>query len=752
MYGVQAMQQDNVTAESQLRTNALLQLVQATARVGDEIRVTLGLHDGHNVQEKAGSQETGCQVSSNVTPLWMRHPILSPLLTDEEIITQALYAVLTPLLSEREKEWRQAFVKIFDSQEEQHPENTFGTTDIGKMVKRVLLEWGYNKEITSLFGNRDNVLERQDSCPSDIALIPQEDNDDDVPCITEEGMLGIQESLKEVSQESVAAEEEHLQELSSHGECILRAALHMYSLLAIHHSCCIMAPSGVGKSTVWKVLSESLNRLWSQAAAEGDAVEPRRVSWRVLQCGSFTSSNFLGSWDHHGTKWRKGVLFQALTEAENMQGERWIILVGPFPSSFLSALNYICHSTLIFKDEALHQVTLGQHARIILELEDESQMTPHIRVRCPVLRLKFEDKDIRRMIKMALHHLLRDLQQLSQDAVDELSSVLTQGLESLTLPNTSQEKTAECICKLTRIRVTPTTSPAEILETMQQVIDLFHTARHPHLHKEVREGTYTPARLDSRSPAPSDAFLDYPARVVATPELRAALDLLPQLLDTSNPLLLYSRPGQGLSTFLDMFEKNQAPATRVIRFKCTPLSTAEDLFACMTEVLLPSPLPDQNKSRVIEHGEGISMNWNGRKPVKQSPQDPIPVLAPGEGGFSLLILEDVHLQLETEGTIWEAFRLMVECSEVVCPTSGTRYHLQRVVPLLAMTCTTTPEVIVPTRILRHCIIMALPYHSSATCEHLIKVFHTEDDRCFQQYELRNIHRRKSICYCSGVHY
>lgn len=37
----------------------------------------------------------------------------------------------------------------------------------------------------------------------------------------------------------------------------------------------------------------------------------------------------------------------------------------------------------------------------------------------------------------------------------------------------------------------------------------------------------------------------------------------------------------------------------------------------------------------------------------------IPILAPGDEGFSLLILEDVHLQLDsggTLGTIWEIFR------------------------------------------------------------------------------------------------
>ncbi|KAK7051686.1 hypothetical protein SK128_023316, partial [Halocaridina rubra] len=538
---------------------------------------------------------------------------------------------------------------------EVNEDNTFGEFELEETVKQVLLEWGYGKE--TMINLREKVLEKQDSCPSDIAMIPQDDQEE-TTCVT------------------------------------------------------------------MRVLCESLNRLWKGETSERREAESWSVSWRVLQCGSLTPSHLLGSWDPKGTKWRKGVLFKALTEAQNMQGERWLILVGPFSPPLLTVLNYLCQPSPTFTDEALHQVILGQHVRIILEVEDEEQLTPKLRVRCPILRVCVENMDTLRITKRAIQHMITDLHLLqTQEIVNDLTAMLKEGLASLSLPKTSEKCAADCICRLTRNRVTPNSSSPEVLEVMQQVIDLFHTARHPHLHKEVREGTYTPARLDSRSPAPSDAFLDYPNRVVATPELRAGLDLLPQLLDTSAPMILYCKPGQGLSTFLDMFEKNQAPATSVIRFKCTPLSTAEDLFSYMADALLPAPLQDTSSTPLLENTESETAEWvKGDRRVL--PQDPLPVLAPGEGGFTVLVLEDVNLQQENNkasGTLWEVFRLIVECGEIVCPRTGTRYNLQRVVPMLALTCTTSPEAIVPQRILRHCIIMALPHNSSATCEHIIKV-------------------------------
>lgn len=118
--------------------------------------------------------------------------------------------------------------------------------------------------------------------------------------------------------------------------------------------------------------------------------------------------------------------------------------------------------------------------------------------------------------------------------------------------------------------------------------------------------------------------------------------------------------GNGLTTFLDIFERHRAPATRVIRFRCTPLSTAQELFSCMIGDLLPSTPPaDQSASSTGNDGESPIHDCLDSSMAQRDSLDNIPILAPGDEGFSLLILEDVHLQLDaggTLGTIWEIFR------------------------------------------------------------------------------------------------
>lgn len=123
-------------------------------------------------------------------------------------------------------------------------------------------------------------------------------------------------------------------------------------------------------------------------------------------------------------------------------------------------------------------------------------------------------------------------------------------------------------------------------------------------------------------------------------------------------------PGNGLTTFLDIFERHRAPATRVIRFRCTPLSTAQELFSCMIGDLLPSTAP-ASQSAPSSGSDGESPIHDCLDPTmsKRDSFENIRILAPGDEGFSLLILEDVHLQLDAggvPGTIWEIFRYILE--------------------------------------------------------------------------------------------
>lgn len=248
-------------------------LVQATARVSCDIRHVLqtkkkmkeneiskedspktetSVENGEeDVPQDEGWERDAASASSSAVFLWTRHPGDSEARSDEDIVTQALYAVISPLLSEKEDLWRREFNKIFELEYADDHKGSPGTCDLEVAVKQVLLEWGYGDEDDSFLGGESKpAYEMPDG--SDIIKATQEGQQmiaEDTADEKETEEVPKEEGNKE-TEEVLGRKEE---ELSNHGSSIMNAALHMYSLLIIHHCCCIMAPSGTGKSVVWKV-------------------------------------------------------------------------------------------------------------------------------------------------------------------------------------------------------------------------------------------------------------------------------------------------------------------------------------------------------------------------------------------------------------------------------------------------------------------------------------------------------------------
>ncbi|KAK4312553.1 hypothetical protein Pmani_016020 [Petrolisthes manimaculis] len=871
---------------------SLVRLVQAAGRVDnpfnsesnggsskDSVGKDQGLKEAHlksSVVPEFGGITEG--EISYTKPTWLSdqssnlisfggESVPSPVLTDEDIITRAMYVVLTPLVNDVQR-WNMFFGKNFNNEEHQNGQYASDDMEIKKSICEVLLEWGYGDDDeeeeeeeeeetggqvlgTNLILNQlesctylegtvmDETLEDQntkennqlaDEVKSNPSLqqIPNGGRKSDIETSekgettsTQQNVLNVDNRNKEDEVEGrdtttgngdkllgesdnnmggnqskfdvVEAEvistyntngyekvkqgkSNIKKKLNPHGKSLLVAAQHLHSLLNVHHCCCLTGSSGAGKSTVWKALREALNRVY-RGAGKGSK---EFVKYRVVPCGALTHGHLLGTWRDGGSVWQHGVIFNSLIQAQQEEcvGRYWLVLVGPFLPNTLSVLASLCHPTQPFTDEALHHVNLGEgQGRVILEMCPEDHLDPKVLMRCPLVEVGIDKMTENMAASGATKALTIVLPCLrSHQSLAQVTSTLVDGLHTLHLPHTSL---VSCVGVFGKVCLPTDKGKGDTISGFGRgtrsndstvVIDLLHTARYPHLHQEAREGSYTPARLDSRSPAPSDAFLDYPGRVVATPEFQAGLSLLPQLLDASCPILLHSRPGHGLSTFLDVFERHKAPATQVIRFRCTPLSTSQDFFSYITASLFIYPLrsrqtdpvkcPQQSHGGPLSSEESIVEEKDEAPTTDQYPEDnvhrsqgvvvgpeaagdlscEVQVLAPGDKGFSLLILEDVHLQLNVDGavgSILETVRHLVECGEVVCPVSGKRYswtqefehnscvqlyHVERVLPLLALNCTAAiPDHLVPTRVLRHCIPMALPHTSPATCQYIIKV-------------------------------
>eukprot|EP00911_Craspedida_sp_UC1_P000769 UC1_evm1s588 len=111
------------------------------------------------------------------------------------------------------------------------------------------------------------------------------------------------------------------------GDMWLDKVLQVYQVTGLAHGLMLVGPSGVGKSTAWRVLMEALERL-----PDSDGQRHKSVSW-VIDPKAITKDELYGSLDNTTREWTDGLFTHIVRKIiSNHKGEanerHWIILDG----------------------------------------------------------------------------------------------------------------------------------------------------------------------------------------------------------------------------------------------------------------------------------------------------------------------------------------------------------------------------------------------------------------------------------------
>lgn len=246
-----------------------VRLIRAMARVCCNIRsgesraeedISGGTYAGSDVDGRGkvdGDQSTQSITADSsppplvATPRWMFSPTPYSLpRTDEGVIIQALYVVLTPLLNDVEEEWHKFFSTHFNLHESGDGDAAVHG-GVEECLREVLLEWGYG-----------------DTPEEKASLTPREDiQPPEAPQKHEEG-----EDNSTNSHQIKKGSEGSCRKLSSRGASLLTAALHLHSLLTVHSCCCLKGPPAAGKTTVWRVSNGGTSSLYVIDSTVGSRV------------------------------------------------------------------------------------------------------------------------------------------------------------------------------------------------------------------------------------------------------------------------------------------------------------------------------------------------------------------------------------------------------------------------------------------------------------------------------------------------
>lgn len=142
--------------------------------------------------------------------------------------------------------------------------------------------------------------------------------------------------------------------------------IQIYEQYRVRHGVCVMGPSGGGKSSALKLLSESLN------------IIERKVKVKKMNPKAITASQMFGILDPATNDWTDGIFTalwrMAATRAD--QENSWILLDGPVDTLWIENLNTVLDDTKVFTLANGDRLMMPPSLKLIFEVGNLDNASP----------------------------------------------------------------------------------------------------------------------------------------------------------------------------------------------------------------------------------------------------------------------------------------------------------------------------------------------------------------------------------------
>ncbi|KAL8861740.1 MAG: hypothetical protein Q9178_001941 [Gyalolechia marmorata] len=215
--------------------------------------------------------------------------------------------------------------------------------------------------------------------------------------------------------------------------------IQLYQIQAIHHGVMMVGQSGSGKSAVWKVLLQALQRL-EGIEAVFHLIDPKVMSKEALY----------GNLDSTTREWTDGLFTSILRKiVDNLRGEdskrHWIVFDGDVDPEWVENLNSVLDDNKLLTLPNGERLNLPSNLRILFEVENLKYATLATVSRCGMVW--FSEDTV--TPNMMVSHYLNNLRESSYDETDDeaagQSSVDTLAIQNMVATVVEKSLAAECL-------------------------------------------------------------------------------------------------------------------------------------------------------------------------------------------------------------------------------------------------------------------------------------------------------------------
>ncbi|KAI8904300.1 dynein heavy chain and region D6 of dynein motor-domain-containing protein [Gorgonomyces haynaldii] len=164
--------------------------------------------------------------------------------------------------------------------------------------------------------------------------------------------------------------------------------IQLYETKLSRHGVMIVGDTGSGKSTIWKILQQTLNRLAKQVpekyiSAKSFPINPKSLSLAELY-GEFNLAT---------NEWADGVLSNVMRSAcaDEKKDQKWILLDGPVDTLWIESMNTVLDDNKVLTLINGERIALPEQVSLLFEVENLSTASPATVSRVGMIYMDYKD-------------------------------------------------------------------------------------------------------------------------------------------------------------------------------------------------------------------------------------------------------------------------------------------------------------------------------------------------------------------------
>ncbi|XP_032736568.1 dynein heavy chain 6, axonemal isoform X2 [Lontra canadensis] len=198
--------------------------------------------------------------------------------------------------------------------------------------------------------------------------------------------------------------------------CMVKKVIQFYETMLVRHGVMLVGPTGGGKTTVYKILAETLGNL-RKLGIDNPFYQP--VKTYVLNPKSITMGELYGEVNNVTLEWKDGLMALSVRAAVNDTSEdhKWIISDGPVDALWIENMNTVLDDNKMLCLANSERIKLTPQIHMLFEVQDLRVASPATVSRCGMVFVDPEELKWMPYVKTWMKSISKKLNEDTQEYI-----------------------------------------------------------------------------------------------------------------------------------------------------------------------------------------------------------------------------------------------------------------------------------------------------------------------------------------------